>query len=653
MQPHPIPHPVKKTIPLKSLPMLITLLLSHLTYGQTQPLFKILQQERTGNMNAQGRVVIAPVYRNGNDFSEGLAAVRLQGTWGYINEQGKWVIPPVYDLATNFCQGLALVYVNGEPQVIDKKGNAVLPTDYRSFSFLSGSKGIVTTTTNKQGIIDMYTNELLADTIYSSIGTFSNGVALAYEYIAPGAKGRLKKIAVIDTAGNVVVPFGKYVNINKFYDGLATVEIRNKNNKEGHDDGVISTKGKLLFQKTFGNKSYLSGDFHDGLAVISLYKYWIPEAKGVYSTSEKSYQGYINLKGEIVYNDTNCRYANDFANGRAFIQSQDDSYRLIDRNFKQVGDLHFTSIESETFNNGYAIVSAGNGAVIIDTAGKIVSPDSYDDIDRAGVVNGYFFFTEESERADPFYGIASLDGTTVSKAVLDDVDRAGFINGLIKVIKDGRLAYLNKKGDMIWQQEEDTLTALKQLDIDYMYRGYFYAYSTPANRKEEESGGWAVSHNIPKPVNPNDFPGNALAITIQTNTVDTFAGEFTGYRLYITNTTGDTIHFNAQDSRLYMNLQAQDKQGEWKDIEYLPSSWCGNSYHTLALEPNAGWRFTIPDYHGEIQTKIRAKLRYIDAQHPKEDKIVYSNTISGSINPGQFWNKRTYYPGGIMDPYND
>lgn len=47
--------------------------------------------------------------------------------------------------------------------------------------------------------------------------------------------------------------------------------------------------------------------------------------------------------------------------------------------------------------------------------------------------------------------------------------------------------------------------------------------------------------------------------------------------MYVVNNTTNKITFNAQDSRLYMKMQAKDSAGEWKDIEYLPSSWCGNS----------------------------------------------------------------------------
>ena len=100
-------------------------------------------------------------------------------------------------------------------------------------------------------------------------------------------------------------------------------------------------------------------------------------------------------------------------------------------------------------------------------------------------------------------------------------------------------------------------------------------------------------------------------------------------------------------------MQALDGEGKWKDIDYLPSSWCGNSYHVVSLEPGAYWKFVIPKFEGDIRTKLRIELQYIDALHPKEDKVIYSNIIDGTINPGQLWNKEKYYPQGIMDPYND
>lgn len=108
-----------------------------------------------------------------------------------------------------------------------------------------------------------------------------------------------------------------------------------------------------------------------------------------------------------------------------------------------------------------------------------------------------------------------------------------------------------------------------------------------------------------------------------------------------------------------MIVQAKNSNGEWADIEYLPSSWCGNSIHTLTLAPHEKWDFTTPVYHGINNTKLRIALYYIDqsfeAEYPwnRKELVVYSNEYNGSINPAQFWRKRDYRPSGLMDPYMD
>ena len=139
--------------------------------------------------------------------------------------------------------------------------------------------------------------------------------------------------------------------------------------------------------------------------------------------------------------------------------------------------------------------------------------------------------------------------------------------------------------------------------------------------------------------------------------------------VYVVNATSDTIHFNAQDSRLYMKMQASDRKGAWRDIEYLPSSWCGNSYHSVDLPVNHYWTFVAPIYEGSFSTKLRIELTYVDpsdkldvnergrfldhAYRDKRELKVYSNEFEGTINPAQFWRWPGYHATGIMDPYNE
>jgi hypothetical protein len=626
---------------MKALTTLILLFFIQLTFGQTTALFTIVQHDSIGYINDKGKVVIRPIYLNGSNFSEGLAAVRPNGRYGYIDTLGNFVLQPQFDMAYSFKNGLALVYKNGQPMIIDIKGNIAFPSAYKAIRFINDRKGVVTTLANKQGIIDISSKELLADTVFDLIGDFNYGVAMVRQYNSPKKKHVFEREAVIDTNGNFVVPFDKYVSIKPFSEGYALVEI-DDHRKKGYTDGAIDTKGNLLFKRPYDG-SIIDEAFHDGYVKAILYK-----KEG--DNSEKSYGGFINLKGELAFSDTNFSNVTDFSNGRAFIRLENYDHLLIDRNFKQVGKDAFR-ITTETFTNGYAVAKTNDGTGIIDTLGNFVISPQYKKIDLTGIANGYFYFTnDDSDTA--LFGISNLKGKVIIPPVMQQYDRNGFANGLIKAIINNKLTCINTNGDIVWHEEEDT-TRLKLLNIDFMNRGYFYAYSTPKHTEANDSGGWAVSSNRPHKITESRFPDKLLALIIDTALIDTFAKRYTGYKIFISNTTGDTIQFDAQDSRLYMNLQAQNKRGEWKDIEYLPSSWCGNSYHTLQLETNAYWQFTIPAYHGELQTKVRAKLTCIDQANPKKKKEVYSNVINGGINPGQFWNKIPYNPINIMDPYFD
>lgn len=622
--------------------LLLLIILAPIVNYNNGPLFRIEENDRVGYINAQGEIVIKPVYLSGNEFSEALAAVRINGLYGFIDETGKTVIKPQFDFATRFVNGFSVVYKNGRPLFIDKRGEIALPQVYSSLTFINDQKGIITTITKKMGVIDLKSKKLIVDTSFSEISGFKHGVAIVRSL--KNKKGETR-VAVIDSSGNFIVPFGKFETIKQFVDGYAMVSFRKSKRQEESSEGVIDTKGNLIFNRQPQNHSFIFRNFHDGYAKISLYKYWIPEEENVSYSAENAYGGFINMKGEVVLNDTNYEDVEDFSCGRAFV-STNEGYILLDRNFQRVGNEVFDDVLNNGFCDGYAIVETEDGYGIIDTTGRFVVNPQFENIHPLGVVGKYFFYS----KYEGLYGIADLTGNRITGPMMSQFDPAGFVNGLLLAIVNGRLTYINEKGKVVWQQKDED-HKLKPLNIDYMNRGYFHAYSTPTSIGEDDSGGWYSSPNKPRKISAGQFPGGQLAITIDTTRNDTFAKRYAGYKLFISNTTGDTVQFEAQDSRLYLKLQAQDRNGEWKDIEYLPNSWCGNSYHTIALNPGEFWSFTMPKYEGEIVTKIRAALKFNQGSKNVKQKTIYSNVIAGSVNPGQFWNKRQYYPSGIMDPY--
>src|SRR4029079_11871070 len=94
--------------------------------------------------------------------------------------------------------------------------------------------------------------------------------------------------------------------------------------------------------------------------------------------------------------------------------------------------------------------------------------------------------------------------------------------------------------------------------------------------------------------------------------------------------------------------EALDAHGNWKPVEYLPSSWCGNSYHRVFLPAGQLWTFRAPVYDGDFATTMRFALR------PKSgDAPIYSNEFPGRIYATQFSIRKGHAPAGIMDPYDD
>lgn len=97
------------------------------------------------------------------DFSEGLAAVKLNGRWGYIDHTGQTVITPQFVYAGKFKEGLAPVAIKKARKraygYIDAKGNMVIPPQFEmALEFRNGLAQVGSIKSNgdfdKRGYID-------------------------------------------------------------------------------------------------------------------------------------------------------------------------------------------------------------------------------------------------------------------------------------------------------------------------------------------------------------------------------------------------------------------------------------------------------------------------------------------------------------------
>lgn len=189
-----------------------------------------------------------------------------------------------------------------------------------------------------------------------------------------------------------------------------------------------------------------------------------------------------------------------------------------------------------------------------------------------------------------------------------------------------------------------TPDAKNTVNVKFMVRGYCYAGSTI--KDEEALGGFGRSRNMPKKIATDAAKSAGKCYLLAQPKVVTNIGKDKGMRLLLVNGTRDTVAFNACDSRLSIVQEAKDKSGKWKPIEYLPSSWCGNSYHRVMLAAGEFWEFSAPRYDGTMTTQLRFRLT--------EDgkTLLVSNEFDGKINPAQFSVKQPYNPENLMDPYS-
>lgn len=188
------------------------------------------------------------------------------------------------------------------------------------------------------------------------------------------------------------------------------------------------------------------------------------------------------------------------------------------------------------------------------------------------------------------------------------------------------------------------LSAAEPAAFTVMLRGYCHA----GNAKDDPKapGGYGGSDNLPKPLkSPAASPDLYLEIVETPGVV--FAEKYTGLHVRLVNGAKKTAVIPASDSRISLVQEAQDTDGTWREIEYLPSSGCGNSYHSVYLKPKHYWEFTAPRYSGPQKTKLRFKLTLAP------DRILHSAAYEGGINPEQFTAKQGHQPANIMDPYNE
>jgi hypothetical protein len=356
--------------------------------------------KKYGFRDADNKIIIPIKYDDikyeNEFFSEGLAAVKLNGKWGFVNKLGEEVIPLKYDYVHDFKNGFAVVSVGNHPNtlygLVNITGKEIIaPVNKYSIGTDMIAEGLIPMANSNGlfGFTDTNGVEIIAPK-YEQAKRFSDGMA------AVKMKG---KWGFIDKSGKEVVE-AKYDYVDYFSEGFCVVNIG------GNDEGTYADGGKYGYIDKTGKqitelKYYWAHPFSEGLALVvekeeGVYEFIDPTGKTVLSLSKytvvRSFSdgltvvrldvivpsedfpitksGCIDKTGkEIIPLTTDFLIWHEYFSEGLIADANDDmSIGFIDKTGKVVIPYQYKSVAP--FKNGRAEVKKGDKVFYIDKTGK-------------------------------------------------------------------------------------------------------------------------------------------------------------------------------------------------------------------------------------------------------------------------------------------
>lgn len=204
-------------------------------------------------------------YEEGKEFSEGIAAVKMNGKYGYVNEAGENIIDFIYKTAYSFHSGFAVAEgFDDKFYIINKKGNA-LEINYDILDFNFHEDLLIIRQDNKCGIIDN-TGKLVLPPQYTNISWNEYGYFLLYDG---------KKRGVYDPIHST--------QIEPQYDKVFPLSAKRLLCEKNGKIGIIDMETGITLLE---NKYFWRGDFGEGLIVAS--------------KSESGPWGFIDYNGDWI-----------------------------------------------------------------------------------------------------------------------------------------------------------------------------------------------------------------------------------------------------------------------------------------------------------------------------------------------------------------
>ena len=159
-------------------------------------LFQFEEDGKIGFKNADSKIVIDPILESARKFSEGYAAVEINGKWGLIDKNGKYVIRPMYNDLGNMHNGMmSCKDINGKYGFINIDHVVIVPPRYDSIGEYAEGFYVFRNEQEQFGFLNKE-GEIAIEAKYSSTSNFENGrakVQLNNDWLHINTKGEVVK----------------------------------------------------------------------------------------------------------------------------------------------------------------------------------------------------------------------------------------------------------------------------------------------------------------------------------------------------------------------------------------------------------------------------------------------------------------------------
>lgn len=387
------------------------------------------------------------------EFSENLAAVKVNGFYGYVDTDLNMIIEPSYSHAKSFHNGVALVKKASSWGAIDKDNNIVIPFKYDEVPSYS-NEAVVVNNYSKYGCIN-YEGQVIVDFIYDDIDLYTfyvecnyavpSDMVWYYDDLYPDSTKINYAVTYEDglcgfidfRSGFTIDP--KYTDLHisqsdkdivtlqlgdhygfadlksetmvepiflepiEFSEGLAVAESDTFNSNNSLLYGYIDKTGKFVIDPMYSSAS----SFHDGLAAVE--------------DVQLQQTGYINKNNEFIIPPT-FKKAYDFQNGSAVVKVDTD-FTLIDTKGTNLLDTSFMHISFPHPDNpydstiGFGLYRNANGdydSVVLDNKGNILF---YADYSTMGAFKNDILIVGSSDK----YGFINNRGIEIVPLIYDNV----------------------------------------------------------------------------------------------------------------------------------------------------------------------------------------------------------------------------------------